>query len=68
MKKSKHLPPKTVELAPSEIAALRDIANKREAHSHLLARLRDIGLVEENAGTWTPTQQGKIQLMFACAR
>jgi hypothetical protein len=66
--KIKHPHPKQPDLDPPEIAALRDIANQRKAQSHILVRLAEIGLVEETAGTWTPTHQGKIQLMFASAR
>ena len=68
MPKPKHPYPKSPELDPPEIAALRDIANQRKAQSHILVRLKEIGLVEQKAGMWTPTQQGKIHLMFASAR
>jgi hypothetical protein len=68
MTRTKYPQPKHPELDALEVAALRDLANKRAAQSHILGRLREIGLVEENDGTWIPTREGKIQLMFASAK
>lgn len=55
-------------LTQQEAAALRAVANKGEVRGRMLDRLKALGLIENKNGTWTATQQGYIQLMFAAAR
>ena len=57
---------KSPELAPREIAALREMSKHRPVQDVMLDRLKELGLVELESDRLT--DQGRIVLMFAAAR
>jgi hypothetical protein len=60
--------PKTSELAPKELAALRDVSRHHSVEAPLLRRLEKLGFIEQKSGVWSTTQQGHIFLMFRAAK
>ena len=60
--------PKSPELDPKEIAALREMSKQREIQDFMLRRLKKLGLAEQKPEGWAITDQGVIVLMFAAAR
>jgi hypothetical protein len=60
--------PKSPELVPKELAALRDVSRHHSVEVPLLRRLEKLGLIEQKSGAWSTTQQGHILLMFRAAK
>jgi hypothetical protein len=59
--------PKGQPLSFEEIAALRDVANRKAVKPTSSRCLKKLGLIEQRLGDWSLTQQGCIQLMFCNA-
>lgn len=60
--------PKGPIISDEEIFALREVANHKVTNSSRFHRLKKLGLIEQELGCWSLTQQGRIRLMFIDAR
>jgi hypothetical protein len=60
--------PKGPFISDEEIFALREVANHKVTNPSKCRRLKNLGLIEQELGFWSLTQQGRIRLMFIDAR